>query len=82
MLSYLGRILYMAWAARNQGPEGRQKPKLTWEKLSASFFSSTIVERAKVPGGWLVMARTQMSYGVSVSFYPDPTHEWDGGSLP
>jgi len=31
--------------------------------------------RAKVPGGWFVMR------GDPIFFYPDPEHNWDGGSL-
>lgn len=33
------------------------------------------IDRAKVPGGWLV--RT-ISDGIAMAFVPDPTHEWDG----
>ncbi len=72
----------MAWSAGGQAPDGRHRPKLEWEKISSNFFSSTVVECTKVPGGWLVLARSQMAYGVSISFYPDPNHEWDGGTLP
>ncbi len=36
--------------------------------------------RAKVPGGWLVVLRTDEAE--SVTFYPDPGHQWDGSSLP
>ena len=31
--------------------------------------------RAKVPGGWL------LTDGDGMTFYPDPQHQWDGGSL-
>ena len=41
---------------------------------------STGAYRAKVPGGWLVMVSG--TQGISgVTFYPDPRHEWDGGTL-
>ena len=41
----------------------------------------TTAFRGKVPGGWLIV--TSSSEGLSgVTFYPDPKHEWDGGSLP
>lgn len=41
----------------------------------------TRLYRARVPGGWLVA--TSGGQGLSgVTFYPDPRHEWDGGSLP
>ena len=36
--------------------------------------------RAKVPGGWLVAIIWH--HGGGVTFYPDPTHHWDGKSLP
>jgi hypothetical protein len=53
---------------------------LQWQKLSdkGSPYSSTF--RAKVPGGWLVQVRAEGGSGIT--FYPDPEHEWDGGSLP
>ena len=48
-------------------------------------------DRVKVPHGWLVfyyqsgggMMQGQGTYpGVAaLTFYPDPNHEWDGGSL-
>ncbi len=31
--------------------------------------------RAKVPGGWLVSV--QWDDGASLTFYPDPEHQWD-----
>jgi hypothetical protein len=36
------------------------------------------VDRAKIPGGWLV--RT-ISDGLAMTFVPDPDHLWDGSSL-
>ena len=39
--------------------------------------------RLKVPGGWLVIIK--LSHGafvLSVTFYPDPEHQWDGKALP
>lgn len=36
------------------------------------------VDRAKIPGGWLV--RT-MSNGLAMTFVPDPDHSWNGFSL-
>ena len=50
------------------------------------------IERAKVPGGWLVAfsegASGAGSYGGEcgfgsggLTFYPDPNHRWDGSSL-
>jgi len=39
--------------------------------------------RAEVPGGWLVLTTMPTSDGTvqSTTFYPDPQHEWDGGTL-
>jgi hypothetical protein len=34
------------------------------------------VFRAKVPGGWLVV--TKSNSGGGVTFYPDPEHKWCG----
>jgi hypothetical protein len=44
-------------------------------------YSSTI-HRSKVPGGWLVVFTAHYE-GIrpSITFYPDPKHEWDGTSL-
>ncbi len=56
----------------NLGFEGKKAGVLT--KMA------TVVYRAKVPGGWLVV--TAGGNGMSgVTFYPDPRHEWNGGTL-
>ena len=34
--------------------------------------------RAKVPGGWLIVF--WWTHAATI-FYPDPDHEWDGGTL-
>jgi hypothetical protein len=39
------------------------------------------VWRAKVSAGWLVFAGTATSTN-GVTFYPDPEHQWDGGTEP
>ena len=39
------------------------------------------VYRAKVPGGWLVATFAIGTQDQSITFYPDPNHEWDGNSL-
>lgn len=41
----------------------------------------TQVYRAKVPGGWLILTSGGQGFS-GLTFYPDPKHEWDGGSLP
>jgi hypothetical protein len=41
--------------------------------------------RARVPGGWLVLVikdGSNQANSISTTFYPDPTHGWDGGILP
>ena len=40
------------------------------------------VMRSKVPGGWLIAVYSGCSGSNSVTFMPDPRHEWDGNSLP
>jgi hypothetical protein len=54
---------------------------IEWEELSNSDTVHPGLEtyRAKVPGGWLVMA--SVKEGIGITFYPDPEHVWDGGSL-
>jgi hypothetical protein len=49
------------------------KAKLQWELLDSVGLA---LQRAKVPGGWLVALA-----GASVTFYPDPEHQWDGSSV-
>jgi hypothetical protein len=53
-------------------------PKLKFEKLDVDIVSSRI-SRAKLPGGWLLLSTSNSGGGVT--FYPDPEHKWDGGSL-
>ena len=38
------------------------------------------IDRAKIPGGWLV--RSSTFEGPAMAFVPDPNHAWDGSSLP
>ena len=49
-------------------------PRLQWEPVNSSHFP---LLRTKVPGGWLIAAGAE----VSLAFYPDPAHEWDGTSM-
>jgi len=36
------------------------------------------ISRAHVPGGWLILLKADQP---ALFFYPDPRHEWDGGSI-
>ena len=65
---------------------------LSWQALDTNLPGK--VFRAKVPGGWLVLWVSHQGIDVlhptaespreehGFTFYPDPKHEWDGGSLP
>jgi hypothetical protein len=58
-----------------------QALKLSVEgKKPSRFLSTAKGYRAKVPGGWLVYLADRE--GVGLTFYPDPDHKWDGGTLP
>ena len=52
--------------------------KLKFEKLEVDAISVR-VNRAKVPGGWLLIITSNSGEGAT--FYPDPQHKWDGGSV-
>jgi hypothetical protein len=60
-------------------------PQLHFETVVLQYSGlATQIERAKVKGGWLVVAQGHFGMhppGTSITFYPDPNHEWDGGSL-
>ena len=53
-------------------------PKLKFEKLDVDALPFR-VNRAKIPGGWLLVATSNAGGGLT--FYPDPQHKWDGGSV-
>jgi hypothetical protein len=65
---------------------------LSWQALDTNLPGK--VFRAKVPGGWFVLWVSHQGIDVrhpmnespaeehGFTFYPDPKHEWDGGSLP
>ena len=58
-----------------------ERPQLAWEKLNSNGGEVLLhwdVHRAKVSGGWLVLA---IHNTTGLTFYPDPEHKWDGGSL-
>ena len=63
-------------------------PGLVWQKLESNreneswFHAEWEIHRTKVPGGWLVLTRLGGSAPQGITFYPDPDHRWNGGSLP
>jgi hypothetical protein len=63
---------------------GTEIPELVWQELNSSradagvFNLGWTVHRSKVPGGWLVLVLHNTS---GLTFYPDPGHQWDGGSM-
>ena len=62
----------------------RTEQQLVWKKLNSSRAGGGIIKlnwkvhRTKVPGGWLVLV---IHSTAGLTFYPDPEHKWDGGSL-
>ncbi len=60
-------------ATAETAPPAADEQRLRWQALRST---SQPTMRAKVPGGWLVAT------GGGVTFYPDPNHDWNGGSLP
>jgi len=48
--------------------------KLAWEMIEGEPYYRKI-ERAKVPGGWLI--RMEVGDGGGITFVPDPNHEWE-----
>jgi hypothetical protein len=64
--------------------------KKTWEPVKDDGLPSAgcKIRRSKVPGGWLIYVHAEdndpecpYAYG-GLTFYPDPKHEWNGGSTP
>lgn len=43
------------------------------------YSAGTELNRAKIPGGWLLWTGAGDS---TPTFVPDPQHKWDGSSLP
>jgi hypothetical protein len=54
-------------------------PTIKFEKLNVDKTVSVRLSRAKIPGGWLLLAAS--SSGGGLTFYSDPQHKWDGNSL-
>jgi hypothetical protein len=58
--------------------------QLLWEELKSSrsgggtLSPGWALHRTKVPGGWLVLV---INNPTGLTFYPDPDHKWDGGSI-
>jgi hypothetical protein len=57
-----------------------EKPEtLNYVKLNARILKlDWNIHRTKVPGGWFVLV---IHNTAGFTFYPDPEHKWDGGSL-
>jgi hypothetical protein len=58
---------------------------LTFERIEGQWEGKGInISRAKVLGGWLVFIVHVIGVGThsGVTFVPDPSHTWDGSSLP
>ena len=60
--------------------KGKDDRIIQWEpvpgKGGGTWFT---MQRAKVPGGWLV--HSSYGTGTGLTFYPDPTHSWDGKAV-
>jgi hypothetical protein len=59
-----------------------ERSRLVWEELGSSGRGVLKLDwdvfRTRVPGGWLVLVIQNTS---GLTFYPDPEHKWDGGSV-
>ena len=64
---------------RDAPPLDLQPLTVTVAGKKPGLLSSAKAFRAKVPGGWLVYFSE--SSGSGVTFYPDPNHAWDGGTV-
>ncbi len=58
----------------------RNQPRTVGEE-NGILNSEYLVERAKVPGRWLVLSQFLVGGAHGLVLLPDPKHEWDGGSL-
>jgi hypothetical protein len=60
---------------------GNEEPQfIDWESIESG--KGLTVLRDRVPGGWLVYASNSFHHHGGLTFYPDPEHQWNGGSLP
>jgi hypothetical protein len=67
---------HRASAVDGQGEVAAVEPALAealfrWHEIRTN---AGALQRAKVPGGWLLMSGPSRS----IAFYPDPDHAWDG----
>ena len=67
---------------RSDGPVLRWETVKTTREEDGLLDSKYVTERAKVPGGWLVVSQFHIGGAHGLAFVPDPGHGWDGGSLP
>ena len=51
---------------------------LNWQEVKCKGLG-TRTRVAKVPGGWFVSIEN--TFGLGLTFYPDPNHEWTGVSF-
>ena len=59
---------------------------INWEELKHDLEFGGLY-RAKIPGGWLITTiqpytMSGISNFTGATFIPDPSHQWDGSSLP
>lgn len=54
---------------------------LNFDAVKTNLWGRSI-NRAKVPGGWILVFPGHFEVPWPMMFYPDPNHEWDGTSLP
>ncbi|MBI5388106.1 MAG: hypothetical protein HZA90_25860 [Verrucomicrobia bacterium] len=66
----------------NQRPFNLKKLNIAFDGKKAGMLTRAYyhMHRARVPGGWLVVVSGGQGMG-GITFYPDPRHEWDGGTL-
>ena len=65
----------------NHGPVLRWENVNTEREAKGLLDSSYLVERARVPGGWLVIAQFKVGGSHGLAFVPDPEYKWNGGSV-
>jgi hypothetical protein len=67
---------------RAPGEPSSKEPTLDFTFVKAPHHPELQFERAKVPGGWIMMVRGLNSKQVEgFTFYPDPKHVWDAVNM-